>query len=167
MADEQSPLTLSPPSPPPPPSSSSSPNSGMTMLYYGLAVVGTAAIVLAMYNLIIIRRCSRSRRQLQGTGDDREVEVVIGPGSSSRSFECSNRNLLSSFRYKKEAKEKEGGGGRGEEYECPVCLSVFEEGEEVRKLPQCNHSFHAMCIDMWLYSHLDCPICRTPVGITE
>nr|GEU57478.1 photosystem II PsbX [Tanacetum cinerariifolium] len=51
--------------------------------------------------------------------------------------------------------------------ECSVCLSVFEEGEEVRKLPRCNHSFHASCIDMWLYSHFDCPLCRAPVVETE
>ncbi|KAI9123071.1 hypothetical protein K1719_005960 [Acacia pycnantha] len=162
MADVQIPLILSS-SPPPPPPPSSSPKSGMTMLYYSLAVVGTAAIVLAIYNLIIIRRCSRSRGHGhgRGAGDNRAVEVVIGAaGSSSRSFECSNRNLLSSFRYKKEVEEKE-------EYECPVCLSVFEDGEEVRKLPGCNHSFHVICIDMWLYSHLDCPVCRTPVGLTE
>ncbi|KAK4265613.1 hypothetical protein QN277_026641 [Acacia crassicarpa] len=163
MADVQTPLILSSSSPPPPPSPppSSSPNSGMTMLYYSLAVVGTAAIVLAIYNLIIIRRCSRSRQNGRGVGDNRAVEVVMGAaGSSSRSFECSNRNLLSSFRYKKEVEEKE-------EYECPVCLSVFEDGEEVRKLPGCNHSFHVICIDMWLYSHMDCPVCRTPVGLIE
>lgn len=51
-----------------------------------------------------------------------------------------------------------------DEYECSVCLSVYEEGEDVRKLPRCKHSFHAVCIDMWLYSHFDCPICRTSVG---
>ena len=138
------------------------------MLYYGLAVVGTAAIVLAMYNLIIIRRCSRRPRR-GGPREDRAVEVVIGAGNSSRSFESSNRNLLSSFRYKKDLEEKdeEGVVGGGGEYECPVCLMVFEEGEEVRKLPRCHHSFHAVCIDMWLYSHLDCPICRTTVCFTE
>ncbi|XAR67116.1 hypothetical protein NMG60_11013552 [Bertholletia excelsa] len=47
--------------------------------------------------------------------------------------------------------------------ECPICLSLFEEGEEVRKLPRCKHSFHASCIDMWLYSHYDCPVCRATV----
>nr|KYP57859.1 RING-H2 finger protein ATL5F [Cajanus cajan] len=73
----------------------------------------------------------------------------------------SNSNLLTSFKYKEKEAGKE---GFGDDYECPVCLSGFEEGEDVRKLPQCKHSFHAACIDMWLYSHLDCPICRTPVG---
>lgn len=44
---------------------------------------------------------------------------------------------------------------------CAVCLSEFEEDEELRTLPECMHSFHAECIDMWLYSHSNCPICRT------
>ncbi|KAI4335243.1 hypothetical protein L6164_013907 [Bauhinia variegata] len=153
-------LTSFPISPiPPPPSSSSSPKSNMPMLYYGLVVVGTAAIVLAIYNIFIIKWCSRSQMQSQASGSNQmAVEVATG-----RSFESSKRNLLSSFKYKKE-QEQGGDGAAAGDYECPVCLSVFEEGEQVTKLPRCNHSFHALCIDMWLYSHFDCPICRTPVG---
>ncbi|KAJ1437145.1 Zinc finger, RING-type [Sesbania bispinosa] len=141
----------------------------MPMLYYGLVVVGTAAIVLAIYNLIIIKRCNRHHTQSQPAGANRlQVEGV----PESRSFDNPQRNLLSSFKYKKEVvakgeeQEQVGGcdGGEDYDYECPVCLSVYEEGEEVRKLPRCKHSFHAICIDMWLYSHFDCPICRTPVG---
>lgn len=44
---------------------------------------------------------------------------------------------------------------------CAVCLSEFEEGEELRTLPGCTHSFHVDCIDMWLYSHTNCPLCRS------
>ncbi|KAK2427465.1 RING-H2 finger protein ATL52 [Trifolium repens] len=43
---------------------------------------------------------------------------------------------------------------------CAVCLGDFEEGEELRTMPKCLHSFHVPCIDMWLHSHLSCPICR-------
>ncbi|CAI9759872.1 unnamed protein product [Fraxinus pennsylvanica] len=46
---------------------------------------------------------------------------------------------------------------------CAVCLSEFEEDEELRTLPECKHSFHVQCIDMWLYSHSNCPMCRTVV----
>ncbi|XP_047975918.1 RING-H2 finger protein ATL64-like [Salvia hispanica] len=45
--------------------------------------------------------------------------------------------------------------------ECAVCLSEFEDGETGRILPECKHSFHADCIDAWLRSHPQCPICRT------
>lgn len=44
--------------------------------------------------------------------------------------------------------------------ECVVCLSEFEEGEELRFLPKCGHCFHLDCIDMWLFSHTTCPLCR-------
>jgi hypothetical protein len=45
--------------------------------------------------------------------------------------------------------------------ECAVCLSEFEENEKARLLPNCKHSFHVDCIDMWFRSHSTCPICRT------
>ena len=47
--------------------------------------------------------------------------------------------------------------------DCVICLLGFEDGEDLQKLPRCHHSFHAPCIDMWLYSHPDCPLCREPV----
>ncbi|XP_014508280.1 RING-H2 finger protein ATL52 [Vigna radiata var. radiata] len=145
MGDFQGPFIVSSP----PPSPSSSEKSSTTMLYYGLVVVGVAAAALALYNLMMMRRSRR--RQMQSEGEDGLVEVV----SESR-IENLVSSSSSSFKYKKE-------GVVGYDDECSVCLSGFEEGEEVRKLPQCKHWFHAPCIDMWLYSHLDCPICRTPV----
>ncbi|KHN17708.1 RING-H2 finger protein ATL54 [Glycine soja] len=154
MGDFQGPFIVSPP-----PSLSSSDKSSTTMLYYGLVVVGIAAMALALYNFIIIKRSRRRHMQSQAEGANGLVEVAM---ESSRIENCqrNNFNMLSSFKYK-----KEGIGNDGDyDYECPVCLSGFEEGEEVRKLPRCKHWFHAPCIDMWLYSHLDCPICRTPVG---
>lgn len=48
----------------------------------------------------------------------------------------------------------------GDESTCAVCLCEFKEGEEVRQLPECLHLFHVPCIDMWLYSHSSCPLCR-------
>lgn len=138
---------LSPPIPPPP-------KANLPMLYYGLVVVGTAALVLAIYNLIIIKWCTQRHRESR---QRQETLVEI----TSRSFENPNRNLLSSFKYKKEGGVAQ---DQGVNYDCAVCLSAFEEGEEVRKLPRCKHSFHTPCIDMWLYSHSDCPLCRAQVG---
>ncbi|PQM37556.1 RING-H2 finger protein ATL33 [Prunus yedoensis var. nudiflora] len=48
---------------------------------------------------------------------------------------------------------------------CPVCLSVFADGEEVRRLSVCKHSFHALCINMWLKDHSNCPICRAYIAV--
>ncbi|KAL3623091.1 hypothetical protein CASFOL_031907 [Castilleja foliolosa] len=49
--------------------------------------------------------------------------------------------------------------------QCPVCLSAFAEGEEIRQLSACKHAFHAACVDMWLYSHSSCPVCRAAVPV--
>ncbi|KAL6975901.1 RING-type E3 ubiquitin transferase [Sarracenia purpurea var. burkii] len=55
--------------------------------------------------------------------------------------------------------ETSGSGG----VECAVCLSFLEEEEMARLLPNCNHTFHAECIDKWLSSQPTCPICRAEV----
>ncbi|CAL1395531.1 unnamed protein product [Linum trigynum] len=48
-------------------------------------------------------------------------------------------------------------------FNCSVCLSEFEEGESLRLLPKCSHAFHIPCIDTWLRSHKNCPLCRAPI----
>ncbi|XP_030440192.2 RING-H2 finger protein ATL52-like [Syzygium oleosum] len=55
------------------------------------------------------------------------------------------------------------GEGLIEGAECSVCLSEFEEDETLRLLPKCNHAFHVPCIDTWLRSHTNCPMCRAPI----
>ncbi|KAE8712734.1 RING/U-box superfamily protein [Hibiscus syriacus] len=47
--------------------------------------------------------------------------------------------------------------------ECVICLSLFEDNEVGRNLPKCGHGFHVECIDMWLNSHSNCPLCRAHV----
>lgn len=47
--------------------------------------------------------------------------------------------------------------------ECAVCLSVLEDEEVVRLLPNCKHNFHVECIDKWLTLHSTCPVCRAEV----
>ncbi|XP_050382541.1 RING-H2 finger protein ATL52-like [Argentina anserina] len=157
MGSYRAPTPFWPP-PPPPPAVTKSPS--LSMLYYGLIVVGTAAIVLAMYNLLFIKWSAphppSSPRNVRSNAS------VDAARSRSRIFEN-----MDSFKYKK---QKEGSVAQEQghvliDYECAVCLSVFEDGEEVRKLPSCKHSFHAPCIDMWLYSHSDCPLCRTTVPV--
>ncbi|CAL9002518.1 unnamed protein product [Prunus brigantina] len=71
-----------------------------------------------------------------------------------------NRNdVISDVKYQKQTHVKEIGT------ECPVCLSVFADGEEVRQLSVCKHSFHALCINMWLKDHSNCPICRAYIAV--
>lgn len=48
---------------------------------------------------------------------------------------------------------------------CAICLHKFTDGDKCRELPSCNHSFHKLCIDMWLVIHATCPICRECVVV--
>ncbi|TKW36625.1 hypothetical protein SEVIR_2G452200v4 [Setaria viridis] len=45
--------------------------------------------------------------------------------------------------------------------ECVFCLSVIEEGSEVREV-KCRHLFHRCCLDRWLLARplATCPLCR-------
>lgn len=45
---------------------------------------------------------------------------------------------------------------------CTICLSEFEDGEDVRRLP-CMHLFHIVCVDQWLGMNKKCPICRVDI----
>ncbi|XP_020207921.1 RING-H2 finger protein ATL54 [Cajanus cajan] len=47
--------------------------------------------------------------------------------------------------------------------ECSVCLNEFQEEDTLRLLPKCNHAFHVPCIDTWLRSHTNCPLCRAGI----
>jgi ribosomal protein L12E/L44/L45/RPP1/RPP2 len=50
---------------------------------------------------------------------------------------------------------------------CPICLSGFRQGDELRVLP-CGHGYHVFCIDSWLLGtrtpatcHSNtCPVCK-------
>ncbi|MFQ6667881.1 hypothetical protein Gotur_033744 [Gossypium turneri] len=46
---------------------------------------------------------------------------------------------------------------------CVVCLSKFKNDEKAHVLPNCNHAFHVDCMDMWFYTHSNCPLCRALV----
>ncbi len=46
---------------------------------------------------------------------------------------------------------------------CSICSADFIDGEYIRQLNRCSHSFHRPCIDIWLSSHNNCPLCRANV----
>ncbi|XP_005998786.1 E3 ubiquitin-protein ligase Arkadia isoform X2 [Latimeria chalumnae] len=58
--------------------------------------------------------------------------------------------------------EGENGAEEDTEEKCTICLSILEEGEDVRRLP-CMHLFHQVCVDQWLITNKKCPICRVDI----
>ncbi|MED6187164.1 hypothetical protein PIB30_073917, partial [Stylosanthes scabra] len=48
---------------------------------------------------------------------------------------------------------------------CSVCLNEFQQNEKLRAIPNCNHTFHIDCIDIWLQNNDNCPLCRTKISL--
>ncbi|CAN4111450.1 unnamed protein product [Withania somnifera] len=52
---------------------------------------------------------------------------------------------------------------------CPICLAEYHPKEIVKCIPECEHCFHAECIDEWLKINGTCPVCRnnpSPAHVT-
>jgi hypothetical protein len=43
---------------------------------------------------------------------------------------------------------------------CAICQDPIEQGQRMRILNYCTHSFHVECIDTWFATHVTCPTCR-------
>lgn len=145
---ENAPSVLSrdpPPFPAPPRSIDLSP------LGFILALFAVVTIPAMIYVFFLAVNCPpnpfRRRRQSYRSSSS-ETDGHIG-----------NIEVVTDVKFDKETHAKDVGS------ECPVCLSVFAEGEEVKQLSVCKHSFHATCIDMWLNSHSSCPVCRASIAI--
>ncbi|XP_065858594.1 RING-H2 finger protein ATL20-like [Euphorbia lathyris] len=50
---------------------------------------------------------------------------------------------------------------------CPICLSEYQPKETLRTIPECNHYFHAECIDEWLKMKATCPLCRNSPDVSS
>lgn len=46
---------------------------------------------------------------------------------------------------------------------CTICLDDFKAGDLQRTLP-CFHRFHKSCVDRWLATQGECPICKHRVS---
>lgn len=127
---------------------------GINFLFLALAGTICAAIAISLY------RCAAS-----GCPGRRRPPAAIAGARADITYDSSLQHssvqLIPAYTYTKGI-----GVGVGDDKTCAVCLCEFKEGEELRALPECLHSFHVPCIDMWLFSHTNCPLCRadaTPV----
>ncbi|XP_062089510.1 RING-H2 finger protein ATL39-like [Humulus lupulus] len=121
-------------------------------LTFLLIAAGTTSLFITIYHLITV--CLYNRNQTPRSPPPRQLQ----PQDPHNSAEASVAELIPAHKYNR----GEGlvGYANDEDVVCAVCLAEFEEGEELRTLPECLHSFHAPCIDMWLFSHSTCPVCR-------
>ncbi|KAL3497810.1 hypothetical protein ACH5RR_040542 [Cinchona calisaya] len=158
--------------PPPPPYEFSDDNSGPNFSPIVIAIIGilASAFLLVSYYAIISKYCkdrdSSSRREnhhFPGV----ESEENQDPFNHQPNWDVSSGNvgldeaLIKSIKVLKFKKEENGLIIEGAD--CSVCLSEFQDDESLRLLPKCGHAFHVMCIDTWLKSHSNCPLCRANI----
>ncbi|KAL1209038.1 E3 ubiquitin-protein ligase RING1 [Cardamine amara subsp. amara] len=160
---------LSPPPPPPPPQRDLS-----LLVPTTICIIGSVLLLLFLFVFLFI----------YFTQPRRSSDATVAPSNTNRwmnedeteerdssnfhhvwrittvGLNRSTINSITVVGFKK-------GEGIIEGTECSVCLSEFEEDESLRLLPKCNHAFHINCIDTWLLSHKNCPLCRAPVLLTQ
>lgn len=136
-------------------------------LFVGLLGIMAGATIVAIFHCLVIGWCKDSPRRTPvpspmprriirtNNNNNHDNTRSIASTSTNSSTDNSVIHLIPVYKYTGEFKEGM----------CAVCLSEFKEGDEVRVLPQCAHLFHVPCIDMWLYSHSSCPLCRAEMTI--
>lgn len=129
-------------------------NDGLVLkLIICLIAAASAAVVVTVYHCITARHMRQRFPPQEVLGWRRQQQQH----ETSVSLENSVAELLPARKYRKSSVGVDEGT-------CAICICEFEDDEELRTLPDCSHSFHAACIDMWLYSHWSCPMCRSSVG---
>lgn len=150
--------------PPPPPFQLGDEGSNTNFSPLIIAVIGilASAFILVSYYTIISKYC----RRRSGQGDDGAIENHDQMISNEASWQGTTTTggldeaIIKSItvcKYKK-------GDGFVDGTDCSVCLSEFQENESLRLLPKCSHAFHLPCIDTWLKSHANCPLCRAHIA---
>jgi len=47
--------------------------------------------------------------------------------------------------------------------QCRLCLQYFKQGEDLMKIPLCEHIFHINCLKKWLMDFQKCPVCESNI----
>ncbi|GAB4862047.1 hypothetical protein Ancab_037301 [Ancistrocladus abbreviatus] len=158
--------------PPPPPfdyDGGSGSGSRISPLMAALISVLAGAFLLLTYYTVVSKYCKR-RRNRRRDDEQEELEARLDQliqGANSQQQQQQRRAIAAStglddrfiksiavFKYRR-------GDGLVEGTDCAVCLNEFKEEENLRLMPNCQHAFHLPCIDTWLKSQSNCPLCRS------
>ncbi|XP_058104058.1 RING-H2 finger protein ATL52-like isoform X2 [Magnolia sinica] len=136
-----------------------------------IAIIGilASAFLLIIYYTLISKYCVNFdwlRRRSQSNPVE-EFDEIENPPQHYEPWHIMTVGLeetiiksITICKYKK-------GDGLIEGTDCSVCLNEFQEDERLKLLPKCSHAFHLHCIDTWLKSHSNCPLCRASIVSTS
>lgn len=144
-----------PPQPPP---------NGFPMLAIALLGITATAFLLISY-YIFVTRCCCFRWQLMDplrrfSHRNEDPSTSYSPSWQSRGLNELLIRQLPTLQYNKH----EEAGVSSSISKCVVCLNEFQHLDMLRLLPKCNHAFHVDCIDVWLLTNSNCPLCRSAIS---
>ncbi|KAG9441640.1 hypothetical protein H6P81_017494 [Aristolochia fimbriata] len=131
-----------------------------------LGIIATAFLLICYYIFVIkcclnwhrydfLRRISSRRAPRHG-----DPLIIYATTIESRGLDEAVIRSIPIFQFKKGVEESTDKNCS----ECAVCLNEFQEEEKLRLLPYCCHVFHIDCIDIWLQSNANCPLCRSSIS---
>ena len=132
-----------------------------------IGILATAFLLVSYYIFVIkcclnwhridlLRRFSFSRSRLR-----EDPLMAYSPAVESRGLGESVIRSIPILQFRKGSNRE---FGERSHCECAVCLNEFQEDEKLRIIPNCSHIFHIDCIDVWLQSNANCPLCRTSIS---
>ncbi|KAJ8642993.1 hypothetical protein MRB53_004741 [Persea americana] len=141
-----------------------------------LAILGivSTGLLLVCYCLFVTKCCLNWRqfsllRRLVSNSQGLQGEdslIIYSSTIRNQGLDESVIRAIPTFQFKRLVV---GGGNIDKEtiHDCAVCLNEFQEDEKLRLLPKCSHAFHIDCIDTWLQSNANCPLCRSSISNTS
>jgi hypothetical protein len=119
----------------------------MTGVLLGMPIFCTALflVILAIVTIVVLVSLRRSNRFRGG-------ERFEDDGSAyAEEVAETYMRLLEGVMYEK---------ANFKYFDCSICLREFEEGEQLQRIPNCEHVFHEACLRKWFVQAQICPMCR-------
>lgn len=128
-----------------------------TPLLISMAGIAATALAIVAYHFFIVRYCLRRRLRFA-------PDSAVSNPLPDQQFPCGvEEKILLSIPILSYSSTKKDGNVmfRVDQTDCVICLGELQDGDIVRLLPNCRHSFHISCIDNWFRRHSSCPLCRS------
>ncbi|CAN6207985.1 unnamed protein product [Urochloa humidicola] len=119
----------------------------------------TGVSLMLVVHILVVFWALRRGLGSRGTSHTTDEERAAAAAAAAAGLSAGELDKLPCHDFKA-AEAAADGAGAGD---CAVCLEAFEPGDRCRRLPRCEHSFHAECVDSWLRKSGACPVCRADV----
>ncbi|XP_051142193.1 RING-H2 finger protein ATL1-like [Andrographis paniculata] len=154
----------------PPPSAA-----GFPVLAVAVLGIAVTAFIMITYYIFVTKCCFRWQqidplRRLTGGAappafQSNEDSGVVSYSPQSWQTRGLDELLIREIPTVQYTKLHPAGAGAGKSARrCVVCLNEFDDNDVLRILPKCSHAFHLDCIDVWLATNSNCPLCRSTIS---